>query len=82
MEYFLAFYISGVIFSLYRLYYPSIKFLKKIKSKSILVKAEFLGWIVAVVLFTITFPLLILPTLVDKWQERFIIAFCEEALRR
>lgn len=82
MEYFLAFYIAGVLFSLYRLYYPSVNFLKKFHKESILVRLEITGWIVAIVLFTLAFPALILPTLIDKWQERFVLAFCDEALKR
>lgn len=82
MEYFLAFYIGGVVFSLYRLYYPSINFLKKFHKESILVRMEITGWIVATVLFTIALPALILPTLMDEWQDRFVLAFCDEALKR
>ena len=80
MKYLLAFYIAGWIISLARLYYPSIRFLKKFSSDSILVQREYVGWAVAIVGFGIATPLTLPIALSDKLSREFIVAFCDKAL--
>jgi uncharacterized membrane protein len=81
MKYFIAFYIAGWILSLVRLYYPSIKFLKRFKIESILVEREYLGWFVAIIGFGVATPLTLPIALSDKLSKEFIVAFCDRALR-
>ena len=81
MKYFIAFYIAAWIISLIKLYYPSIKTLKAIESNNILVKNEFLGWIVAASAFAIGTPLLFPITLSNTATKQFIVAFCDRALQ-
>jgi hypothetical protein len=81
MKYFIAFYIAGWVLSLLRLYYPSIKFLKRFKIESILVEREYLGWFVAIIGFGIATPLTLPIALSDKLSKEFIVAFCDRALR-
>jgi len=80
MKYFIAFYIAGWVLSLLRLYYPSIKFLKRFKIESILVEREYLGWFVAIIGFGIATPLTLPIALSDKLSKEFIVAFCDKAL--
>jgi uncharacterized membrane protein len=81
MKYFIAFYIAGWVLSLVRLYYPSIKFLKRFKIESILVEREYLGWFVAIIGFGVATPLTLPIALSDKLSKEFIVAFCDRALR-
>jgi hypothetical protein len=81
MKYFIAFYIAGWVLSLLRLYYPSIKFLKRFKIESILVEREYVGWFVAIIGFGIATPLTLPIALSDKLSKEFIVAFCDRALR-
>tara|TARA_A100001011_G_scaffold394971_2_gene488650 strand:+ start:3234 stop:3485 length:252 start_codon:yes stop_codon:yes gene_type:complete len=80
VKYFIALYIAGWIFSVARLYYPSIRFLKSAGSDSALVKQEYLGWVVAIVGFGLTTPLTLPVALSDKLSKEFIVAFCDKAL--
>ncbi len=81
MKYFIAFYIAAWIISLMKLYYPSIKTLKAIESNSILVRNQFLGWLVAASAFAIGTPLLFPITLSNTATKQFIVAFCDRALQ-
>jgi hypothetical protein len=81
MKYFIAFYIAGWALSLIRLYYPSIKFLKRFKIESILVEREYSGWFVAIIGFGIATPLTLPIALSDKLSKEFVVAFCDRALR-
>ena len=80
MKYFIAFYIAGWIISLARLYYPSIRFLKRIESDSILVTQEKIGWAMAILGFGMATPLTLPIALSDKLSKEFIVAFCDKAL--
>jgi hypothetical protein len=80
MKTFLAFYIAAWILSVARLYYPSIRFLKKVSSDSILVRQEKLGWCVAIIGFGMATPLTFPIALSDKLSKEFIVAFCDKAL--
>jgi hypothetical protein len=82
MKYFIAFYISAWIISLAKLYYPSIKFLKAVGSESVLVRNEFLGWIVAVSAFGVGTLLLFPISLSNSASKQFIVAFCDRALEK
>ena len=80
MKYFVAFYVAAWIISMMKLYYPSIKTLKEVDSNSVLVRNQFLGWLVAAPAFAIGTPLLFPITLSNKATKQFIVAFCDRAL--
>ena len=80
MKTFFAFYIAAWILSVAKLYYPSIRFLKRIESDSILVRQEKIGWCIAIVGFGIATPLTFPIALSDKLSKEFIVAFCDKAL--
>ncbi len=80
MKTFFALYIAAWILSVAKLYYPSIRFLKRIESDSILVRQEKIGWCIAIVGFGIATPLTFPIALSDKLSKEFIVSFCDKAL--
>jgi hypothetical protein len=82
MKYFIAFYISAWIISLAKLYYPSLKLLKTVESESVLVRNEFLGWIIAVLAFGVGTFVLFPIALSNSASKQFIVAFCDRALEK
>ena len=80
MKYFIAFYVAAWIISMMKLYYPSIKTLKEVESNSVLVRNQFLGWLVAAPAFAIGTPLLFPISLSNTATKQFIVAFCDRAL--
>ena len=81
MKYFIAFYIAAWIICLMKLYYPSIKTLKAVDSNSILVRNQFLGWLVAAPAFALGTPLFFPIALSNRATKQFIVAFCDRALQ-
>tara|TARA_R100000742_G_C4252458_1_gene70638 strand:+ start:531 stop:779 length:249 start_codon:yes stop_codon:yes gene_type:complete len=82
MKYFIAFYTAAWIISMMKLYYPSIKTLKEVESNSVLVRNQFLGWMVAAPAFAIGTPLLFPISLSNRATKEFIVAFCDKALEK
>ena len=82
MKYFIAFYVAAWIISMMKLYYPSIKTLKEVDSNSVLVRNQFLGWLVAAPAFAIGTPLFFPIALSNTATKQFIVAFCDRALEK
>jgi hypothetical protein len=79
---FIAFYVSGVVMSYWKLYFPSMALLKAVNEKSVILRYR---WVCFVVWFfgaTISLPFLVPALLFDSIGEKFIISYVQTLERK
>jgi hypothetical protein len=82
MEYFIAFYISGVALAMAKLYVPSWKLIKSVDPTNPLVVNK----VIAFFIMTIGFVICLVPVtpalLSDRLRDSFCASFCNAVLQR
>ena len=82
MEYFLAFYISGVALAMSRLYIPSWKLIKSVDPTNLLVQHKELAFLVMLLGFIIILIPITPSLLSDKLRDSFCVSFCDAVLNK
>jgi hypothetical protein len=75
---FIAFYVSGVVMSYWKLYFPSMALLKAVNEKSVILRYR---WVCVIVWFfgaILTLPFLVPAILFDSIGEKFIISYVRQ----
>lgn len=79
-ELFVAFYIGGVITAMAVIYYPSYKIIKELDRHNIVVRSPIISFLVALVIFFITFPFFAWILIFDDKVNKFINGFVKGVL--
>ncbi len=82
MEYFLAFYISGVALAMLRLYRPSWLLIKKVDPANILVQQKVIAFFIMLIGFMIILIPISPALLSDKLRNSFCVSFCDAVLNK
>tara|TARA_B100000900_G_C20496632_1_gene681916 strand:- start:699 stop:959 length:261 start_codon:yes stop_codon:yes gene_type:complete len=80
MEYFLAFYLSGVALAMYRLYRPSYMIIKRMEPANILVQQKVIAFFVMLIGFMIILIPITPALLSDELRKSFCLSFCDAVL--
>ena len=75
MEYFLAFYVAGIVLAMYKLYIPIYKTIEKLDPNNIFITRKYLGFFIVLAMFSVVLILIIPPLLSDNLGKRFCISF-------
>ncbi len=75
---FIAFYMSGVLMSYWKLYIPAMGLLKAVNPASVVLNYRWVTVVVWGIGATISLPFLVPAILVDSLGERFIIAYVKQ----
>jgi len=82
MEYFIAFYISGVALAMAKLYIPSWKVIKSIDPRNPLVVNKVMAFFVMIIGFMIILIPIIPALLSDRLRDSFCVSFCDAVLQK
>jgi len=82
MEYFIAFYISGVALAMAKLYIPSWKVIKSIDPRNPLVVNKVMAFFVMMIGFMIILIPIIPALLSDRLRDSFCVSFCDAVLQK
>lgn len=80
MEYFLAFYVAGIVLAMYKLYLPSYLTIKKYDPNNILIERNILAFFVMLIGFSIILLGIIPALLSDNLGKRFCTSFVAAVL--
>ena len=80
MEYFLAFYIAGIVLAMLKLYMPSYKLIKKIDPNNPVVIHNYIAFVVMILGFIILLIPLTPALLSDKLAQAFCVSFVDAVL--
>ena len=80
MEYFLAFYVAGIVFAMYKLYMPCYWVIKDTDPRNPVVLHNWIAFCVMVIGFSIILIPLIPALLFDKIGQSFCVSFCDAVL--
>ena len=79
MEYFIAFYIGGVITAMWALYYPAWKIIRSVNPYNLLVVRPIISFFVVFFFFTLFFPVIVFALIFPVRAEGFIKGFARGA---
>lgn len=82
MEYFIAFYISGVALAMAKLYMPSYKLIKSVDPTNPLVTNKVIAFFVMIIGFMVILIPIIPALLSDRLRDSFCASFCNAVLQR
>ena len=80
MEYFLAFYIAGIVLAMFKLYMPCYKLIKKVDSNNPIVTHKYISFVVMILGFIIILIPLTPALLSDKLAKSFCVSFVNAVL--
>ena len=75
LELILAFYATGVVIAMWRLWLPSYQIVRELSPDNIIIQKPILSGLVVFVMFIIMFPFLAYVILFDNKMEQFINGF-------
>lgn len=82
MEYFIAFYISGVALAMAKLYMPSYKLIKSVDPTNPLVTNKVIAFFVMIIGFMVILIPIIPALLSDRLRDSFCVSFCDAVLQQ
>tara|TARA_Y100001972_G_C7426370_1_gene219930 strand:- start:45 stop:308 length:264 start_codon:yes stop_codon:yes gene_type:complete len=79
LELIIAFYASGIVIAMWKLWFPSLETIKTIAPYSIVARKQVLSSLIVLIMFTIFLPLLVVCILFDNKAQQFINSFVKGA---
>jgi len=77
MEYFLAFYIAGIVLAMFKLYMPCYRLIKKIDPNNPVVIHKYIAFVVMILGFAIILIPVTPALLSDKLTQAFCVSFVD-----
>jgi len=80
MEYFLAFYLAGIVLAMFKLYMPCYKLIKEVNPRNPVIVHKYIAFVVMVLGFMIILIPLTPALLSDKLAKAFCVSFVDAVL--
>jgi len=80
MEYFLAFYIAGIVLAMFRLYRPCYNLVAKLDPNNPIVVHKYIAFVITLVGFTVILIPVTPALLSDKLAQGFCVSFVDAVL--